>query len=93
MSTQNGAGACNVKPVDERRYLIKALQNLTFGDSSRFFDLLWLGFGDQWRPVLADLVAHQLITVKVIDGVEHAEITPRGRSWTQQAGVMAATAA
>jgi hypothetical protein len=43
--------------------------------------------------VLADLVAHQLVTVKMLDGVEHAEITPRGRSWTQQAGVMAATAA
>ena len=86
-------GQAKMNPVDDRRFLIKAMQNLTFGDSSKFCDLLWLGFGDQWRPVLADLVAHQLVTVKVVEGVEHPEITPRGRSWTQQAGVMAATAA
>lgn len=79
--------------MDDRRYLIKAMQNLTFGEGARFFDLLWLGFGDQWRPILAELVANQLVIVKMVDGVEHPEITPRGRSWTQQAGTLAATAA
>jgi hypothetical protein len=86
-------GQNSVKNMDEHRYLIKAMQNLTFGDSGRFCDLLWLGFGDQWRQVLADLVSHQLVVVKEVDGVEHSEITPRGRSWTQQAGVLAVTAA
>ena len=79
--------------IDERRHLREAMQHLTFGDSRRFCDLLWLGFGDQWRSMLSDLLSHQLVRGRATAEGEQFEITPRGRSWTLQAGVMAATAA
>ena len=79
--------------IDARKFLIEALCHLTFGDSRRFCDLLWLGYGDAWRPVLADLALRQLITVRQEGHEEHFEITPRGRAWTQQLGTAAATAA
>ena len=79
--------------INERRYLREAMQHLTFGDSRRFCDLMWLGFGDQWRPMLADMVSRQLVRASMKDGLEEFEITPRGRSWTLQAGTLAATAA
>ena len=79
--------------IDERRYLIRAMYQLTFGDSRKFCDLLWLGFGDSWRPTLTDLASRQLITVQQRGDDEIIEITPRGRAWTQQAGTMAAAAA
>jgi hypothetical protein len=77
--------------INERRYLRQAMQNLTFGDSRKFCDLLWLGFGDQWRPMLSDLVSRQLVRVTMnAEGVEEFEATPRGRSWTLQVGALAA---
>ena len=50
--------------INERLFLKEALQYLTVGDSRRFCDLLWLGFGDGWRPILADLVSRQLVSLK-----------------------------
>jgi hypothetical protein len=79
--------------IDERQYLIDAMRQLTFGDSRKFCDLLWLGFGDSWRPTLAELAARQLVTVRPSNEGEIIEITPRGRAWTQQAGTLAAAAA
>lgn len=79
--------------INERRHLREAMQQLTFGDSRKFCDLLWLGFGDGWRPMLADMISRQLVRASMKDGVEEFEITPRGRSWTQQVGTMAAAAA
>lgn len=79
--------------IDSRKYLIEALCHLTFGDSRKFCDLLWLGYGDSWRPALADLASRQLVTVRQSGDDEVIEITPRGRAWAQQLGTRAASAA
>jgi hypothetical protein len=79
--------------IDTRKYLIEAMCHLTFGESRKFCDLLWLGFGDGWRPALADLASRQLVTIRLNGDEEIIEITPRGRAWTQQLGSMAASAA
>lgn len=79
--------------IDTRKHLIEALCHLTFGDCRKFCDLLWLGYGDSWRPVLSDLASRQLITIRLDGHEESFEITPRGRAWAQQLGTLAATAA
>lgn len=37
-------------------WLVRALGELGAGQSRRFEDLLWLGFGDEWNAVLGLLV-------------------------------------
>lgn len=79
--------------IDARQHLIQAMCHLTFGDSGKFCDHLWLAYGDSWRPVLADLVSRHLVTVRINGDEEVIEITPRGRAWTQQMGTLATSAA
>lgn len=40
----------------EREILAAALRCLERGESRRFQDLLWLGFGDRWQPIEAWLL-------------------------------------
>lgn len=50
----------------ERAMLASALSALSQGDSRRFEDLLWLGFGDRWTLIEASLVRHHQI--RAVDG-------------------------
>lgn len=41
---------------EQQGWLARALAALHTGDERRFEDSLWLGFGDQWRPLKFALV-------------------------------------
>lgn len=55
-----------VMNAEERSMLALALSALAQGDSRRFEDLLWLGFGDRWTFIQASLVRHH--QVRLMDG-------------------------
>lgn len=44
--------------AEQQTWLAKALEALDGGDEKRFEDSLWLGFGDQWKPLKSSLVRH-----------------------------------
>ena len=41
---------------DQQGWLARALAALHTGDEKRFEDSLWLGFGDQWKPLKTALI-------------------------------------
>jgi hypothetical protein len=49
----------------EKAVLVAALAALADGQSRRFQDLLWLGFGDRWTLIEASLLRHN--QVRVVD--------------------------
>src|SRR5678815_4731216 len=49
--------------VEEREPLSRAMSELTEGDSRRFCDSMWLGFGDRWKRVLKDLTDGGFVAV------------------------------
>lgn len=62
----------------EQRTLGEALMVLSGGDERRFLDLMWLGFGDQWTPILEALAQHGYVTLPEPDAYDSVRITERG---------------
>lgn len=54
----------------EHASLVAALTALAAGNSRRFQDVLWLGFGDRWTLIEGSLLQHHQIRV-----VDHARQT------------------
>lgn len=42
--------------ADQQGWLARALAALHTGDTKRFEDSLWLGFGDRWQPLKGALI-------------------------------------
>ena len=61
----------------ERDILARALVELSDGRDRRFEDLLWLGFGNQWRTLLDGLVKGGCVSVGGADR-ETPELTDQG---------------
>jgi len=68
--------------VEEREPLSRAMSELTEGDSRRFCDSMWLGFGDRWKRVLKDLTEGGFVAVLDQECNEGIRITDRGRALT-----------
>jgi len=49
--------------AEQRDRLARALEELADGNDRAFEDLLWLGFGNQWRPLLDGLVAGGCVAI------------------------------
>lgn len=62
----------------ERAILAEALQALLEDDSRRFCDIMWLGMGDRWSIVLADLSRAQYVSIVDRDSADGVRITSRG---------------
>lgn len=71
-----------LSPEDQGR-LTRALETLAAGDHRRFADLLWLGFGDTWRPMLGLLARGGYVRLTGRDRMT-ASITPRGEKLIEQ---------
>jgi len=64
----------------EQVALIEALAALSRGEPGPFQDALWLGFGDEWIPVLHALRDHRLITLPADDPCR-ASLTHQGERY------------
>ncbi|MEM7755484.1 MAG: hypothetical protein AAF297_07585 [Planctomycetota bacterium] len=62
----------------QRDWLARALAELEEGRDRRFEDLLWLGFGDEWKPMLLGLTKGGCIEVGGEDR-ETPSLTPTGK--------------
>lgn len=67
--------------TEERATLAAALAELGRGDSRRFCDLMWLGFGDKWRDLLRSLAERMVVAINDPECTEGIAITERGRVW------------
>jgi hypothetical protein len=65
---------------EERAPLSQAMAELNQGDSRRFCDAMWLGFGDKWRVLLADLASGGYVAIQDQECNEGIRITERGRA-------------
>jgi hypothetical protein len=63
---------------DEQRVLGDALMELSRGEVRLFLDMMWLGFGDRWTPLLEALVQHGFVTMPDAEAFDGARITERG---------------
>lgn len=68
--------------------LREALNVLAMGSPSRFEDLMWLGFGDDWLPMVDRLVRGGYVR---LNGRERTQpqLTDRGRAFIDQVSAMA----
>lgn len=57
---------------DEQCMLLEALGQLSQGNTRRFEDLLWLGFGNAWCTIRSVLVQHEYVSIE-----KQNEKTPR----------------
>ena len=65
---------------EDRGTLREAMEALVGGNSRGFCDVMWLGFGDRWRNVLADLARGGFVAVLDKECNEGIRITDRGRA-------------
>jgi len=66
-----------VAGISQRETLSRALQALAQKDPSRFENILWLDFGDDWKAVLRSLERRQIVRYAAPD--DSHVITPEGR--------------
>lgn len=64
---------------EHQRWLLQAMERLSTGDDRRFEDLMWLGFGDGWKPMLGLLARHGYVRIGGPDRVTPT-MTERGES-------------
>ncbi|MEM7623404.1 MAG: hypothetical protein AAF235_09395 [Planctomycetota bacterium] len=62
---------------EQREWLAQAFARLSAGSWRGFEDTLWLGFGNQWQPLLANLERQDFVELCGPSGDE-PRITPRG---------------
>jgi hypothetical protein len=69
---------------DEQRILGTALMELASGDARRFLDMMWLGFGDGWTPIVDTLAEKQYLQLPDPDGYDTVKIAERGLRLAQR---------
>jgi hypothetical protein len=78
---------------EEQRVLREALMVLSGGDARLFLDMMWLGFGDQWTPLMDMLASHGYVVVPDEDSYDGVRITEKGVQLAQHLqGKLAKTA-
>ena len=63
---------------DEQRVLGDALMELSRGEVRLFLDMMWLGFGDGWTPLIEALAKRGFVTRPDDDLFDAVRITERG---------------
>lgn len=61
---------------NEQCMLLEALGELSQGNTRRFEDLLWLGFGNAWCTIRRVLVQHEYVT---LESQTPPHLTTKGR--------------
>ena len=69
---------------EEQNVLRDALMELSRGDAKTFLDMMWLGFGDRWVPLLEALVSHKYINQHEADTYDSVRITEKGVQLAQR---------
>lgn len=64
---------------DDQARLLEALERLASGDDRGFEDILWLAFGDDWRPMLRVLARSAYVEIAGADRAT-PRLTGRGQS-------------
>ena len=52
---------------EHQQWLSRAMEYLASGDHRRFEDLMWLGFGDGWRPMMGVLARSGYVKIGGVD--------------------------
>jgi hypothetical protein len=80
---RGGEGGMKLKR-EEQRVLGDALMALSGGDVRLFMDMMWIGFGDRWTPIVDALAAHGYVSSPDQDAYDSVRITERGTGLAQR---------